>query len=114
MRPVYIKAFLGAALCTALAFVCNFLAKDVRSLKTAIFVVTLLGTASMLLPAYVLPLKNIGRRALTVKVFAWVAFLAILVTCLLFSIQYFEVKNLVLTVSLEAVIAGIIMYAVSR
>lgn len=112
MKPVYIKAFLGAALCTALAFLCSFLAKD--ALRTPIFVVTLLGTAAMLLPAYVLPLKGIGRRALTVKVFAWVAFLAILVTCLVFSIQWFEVKNLILTVGLEAVIAGIIMYAVSR
>jgi cytochrome b subunit of formate dehydrogenase len=114
MKTDFVKLFLVIALSVLVGLLFFMKAPEAGDRNWIAFIIMTLGQFLTLAPALAFSFPEAGNRMMTAKVFAWVAYFIVLLTGFLFCRQYFSPFYFAVTIALEAVIFGLIFYAVIR
>ena len=111
MKLNAIKTLLAAALSLALAFICEIIAPEIDGRNWISLGICFVTAFALLLPAMGISYEN-SRKGVSLKVFAWIAAVTLLVTNVVFSSTMYRIDVYIGVSLLLSVMAWVILYGI--
>jgi len=114
MKTDLVRTIIAVLICGLLGLLCHQLVPETGNLKWIALAIATLGLLLPLLSAMAFSYPAYGNRALTIKLFSWVVFVLVLITCILFSVFAGRPAYFASTVALEVLFSVYIVYAMAK